>query len=177
MRSLTLALAILPIAPVARAQAETNFPDPVIQAARDQFMAGDAGPALEVLRPLAEGGAVRAQNILGTAYQYGDGVGVDAVQALRWFGMAAAQGYPTAMHNLGYLYEVGMPGQPANLALARSWYQRAAALDYGPSLGSFGGLLLWARAGRPIRTGAWPCCGAACSWATPALSNGWPGRI
>lgn len=146
-----LALICALFAGPASAQPEANYPDPVIQAARDQFISGDPVPALAVLRPLAEGGAVRAQNILGAAYQYGEGVAADPAQALDWYGRAAAQGYPTALHNLGYLYEVGMPGLPPDLTLARSYYQQAGALDYGPSLGNLGGMMLIGQ-GDPVDT-------------------------
>ena len=142
MRIAVLALLLSALAAPAMAQPEVNFPDPVIQAAREQFVAGDHAAALAILRPLAEGGAVRAQNILGTAYQYGNGVAADQALALQWYGRAAGQGYPTALHNLGYLFEVGMPGLQPDQQMARSYYQQAGALDYGPSLGNLGGMML-----------------------------------
>ena len=107
--------------------------------AREVYIAGDYAAALAVLMPEAEAGHARAQNLVGASYQYGNGVPVDAVQARRWFEASAAQGYPPAMHNLGYLYEVGMDGLPPDLVQARAWYEQAAALDYPPSLGNLGG--------------------------------------
>jgi TPR repeat protein len=116
--------------------------DRALQEARDLFVAGDHAGALAVIRPAAEAGHPRAQNLMGSAYQYGMGVAADAGQAVDWFTRAADQGYPPGMHNLGVLYERGMPGLPSDLALAREWYGRGAALDYGPALGGWGQFLL-----------------------------------
>jgi uncharacterized protein len=134
---LLLGLLLLPM--VSWAEVPT---DAELQAARDQFVAGDWPAALAVIVPAAEAGVARAQNILGSAYQYGQGVPQDAALAIDWFTRAADQGYPPALHNLGYLYEVGMPGQPADLTVARTFYTRAAALDYPSSIGNLGAFLL-----------------------------------
>ena len=108
--------------------------------AREMFMAGDQSGGLALLIPLAETGNMRAQNIVGAAYQYGRGVPMDATLALHYLSMSAAQLYPPALFNLGYLYEVGMQGIPANPVAARTWYTRAAALDYPPALGNLGSM-------------------------------------
>lgn len=115
--------------------------DAQVAAAREIFIAGDHAAALAVLKPAAEAGHMRAQNIVASAYQYGLGLPVDAGLAVDFFERAAAQGYPPAMHNLGVLFETGMEGLAPDPVAARDWYGRAAALDYPPSLGGIGALL------------------------------------
>lgn len=110
--------------------------------ARELYLSGQWEEALTVILPAAEAGHPRAQNIVGAAYQYGQGLPADPVAAERYFRMAADQGYPPALHNLGVLYERGMAGLQSDMAVARSWYERAAALDYGPSMGVLGGMYL-----------------------------------
>lgn len=44
------------------------------------------------------------QNNLGDIYYYGDGVTKDYEEALKWFRLAADQGYPDAQHNMGEMY-------------------------------------------------------------------------
>jgi len=110
--------------------------------ARAIYMSGDQVAALAVLIPAADGGNMRAQNIVGASYQHGNGVAADAGLALHYLSLAAAQLYPPALHNLGYLYEVGMPGLAPDPVAARAWYARASALDFAPSMGNLGSLML-----------------------------------
>ena len=44
------------------------------------------------------------QNNLGDLYYYGDGIARDQGEALKWFRLAADQGYADAQHNLGEMY-------------------------------------------------------------------------
>lgn len=127
--------------------------DPVADA-REVFIAGDHAAALDVLIPEADAGHMRAQNIVGSAYQYGLGVSADPQAAIRYFEMAAAQGYPPAMHNLGVLYEDGMEGLPPDEAVAREWYARGAALDYAPAITGLGIFQLLGRGGPEDPEGA-----------------------
>lgn len=135
---LLLAVMALPVA------AQT---DDQVQVARDAFVAGDHAAALPVIRSAANAGHMRAQNLLGAAHQYGQGVDQDATLALQWMQRSADQGYPPALHNLGYLYETGMPGLAIDFAKAREFYIMAAALDYGASMGALGSLLYYAQGG------------------------------
>lgn len=137
IRHIVLALSLLLAADPLVAQDSDEVAD-----ARDAFVAGDYAAALGILVPAADAGHMRAQNIVGSAYQYGHGLPVDAQNAVRHFEMAAAQGYPPAMHNLGVLYQRGMEGLAPDLVQARAWYARGAALDYGPALSGLGILQL-----------------------------------
>ena len=60
------------------------------------FLKGDNETALQVFRPLAEGGNKDAQYQLGYMYQTGTGVAQDDRQALHWYEMAAKQGHDGA---------------------------------------------------------------------------------
>lgn len=85
----------------------------------------DYAKALENLRPEAEKGLPRAQNILGVLYLDGKGVDKDETEALHWFTLAANRGYAVAQTNLGLLYEGGLRGE-SDLVQARHWYEMAA---------------------------------------------------
>ena len=70
---------------------------PAIAAAIDDgqaaYNAGDYATALRLWRPLAEQGNARAQNNLGVMYENGKGVAQDVIEAVRWYRLAAVQGY------------------------------------------------------------------------------------
>ena len=46
-----------------------------------------------------------AQNNLGLMYDYGEGVTIDDVEAVRWYRLAAAQEHSGAQNNLGLMYD------------------------------------------------------------------------
>jgi uncharacterized protein len=106
-----------------------------VAAARELYIAGDYAAALQVLIPAAEAGNARAQNIVGAAYQYGNGgLPVDAQKALQYFGLSAAQNFPSSHHNLGVLYENGMEGLDPDMQVARAYYEQSVAIGW---VGSF----------------------------------------
>jgi uncharacterized protein len=82
--------------------------------------------ALKFLRPLAEQGDARAEQLLGTAYHYGHGVPESKVEAAKWYRKAAEQGYAQAQRNLGYLYQKGI-GVLRDVVTADMWLNLAAA--------------------------------------------------
>ena len=59
-------------------------------------------------------------------YHDGEGVARDDAEALRWYQLAAAQGYPTALYNVAVFHEDG-EGVRKNKAEAICWYKRAKA--------------------------------------------------
>jgi uncharacterized protein len=116
----------LSVASLAQAQTEDE-----VAAARLLYLDGQYELALQVLIPAAEAGNPRAQNIVGAAYQYGNGgLPVDAQKALQYLGLSAAQNFPSAHHNLGVLYENGMPGLAVDLQVARAYYEQSVANDW-----------------------------------------------
>ena len=76
-------------------------------------------------RRLATAGDARGQNGLGVLYLRGTGVWQNIAAAVRWFRLAARQGYHPAQTNLGLLYENGW-GVPKDPEQAHHWYSRAA---------------------------------------------------
>ena len=58
---------------------------------------GDFATALKELEPLAKEGDVDAQMILGSMYQYGEGVPQNYKTAVKWVTIAGKQGYPDAL--------------------------------------------------------------------------------
>ena len=93
--------------------------------ARELYIAGDYAAALEVLVPAAEAGDANAQNILGDAYDRGNGVEVDHAAALGWWERSAAQGFDKAQYNLGLVYESGTTGVEADYRRAAEYFEQA----------------------------------------------------
>jgi len=78
----------------------------------------------------AADGEVKAFTNLGRLVANGQGISKpDPTAAVLLWQVAAARGEAIAMFNLGALYEHGV-GVPADIARARSWYERAAALNH-----------------------------------------------
>ncbi len=65
-----------------------------------------------------------AQCLLGFAYDYGWGVKEDSVEAVRWYTLAAEQGFATAEVALYWAYSLGC-GTEMNEETARKWLQTA----------------------------------------------------
>ena len=82
--------------------------------------------SLEQMRPLAEEGDMRAQFILGSLYDDGEGVPEDDAEAIRWYRLAAEQGAVTAQVLLGIKYWEG-EGVPEDFVLAYMWLNLGAA--------------------------------------------------
>ncbi|MGY8996553.1 MAG: tetratricopeptide repeat protein [Alphaproteobacteria bacterium] len=69
------------------------------------------------------------QNNLGDLYYYGDGVTKDHEEALKWFRLAADQGYHDAQHNMGEMYFNGQ-AVTRDYAEAYMWLSLASE-DHG----------------------------------------------
>ena len=133
LRISALILCFLSFGLSAHAQSEEE-----IAAARLAYIDADYATALAVLRPAADAGNAMAQNIMGAAYEDGNGVPVDMAVALEWYEKSAAQDFPRAVHNLGLIYENGSNSVEADHQKAIGYYDRAVALDYAPSLNNRG---------------------------------------
>jgi TPR repeat protein len=81
---------------------------------------------LEEVQKLAEAGDPDAEWQMGVRYHDGQGVRQDDVQAVRWFELAAEQGYVAAQGALGAYYWRGR-GVPADLSKAYFWSAIAMA--------------------------------------------------
>jgi hypothetical protein len=73
----------------------------------------------------AEAGNAVAQQKLGNAYSYGNGVPKDAAQAVTWYSKAAEQGNADAQNSLGAMYNHG-EGVPKDVVQAATWFRKAA---------------------------------------------------
>jgi len=80
---------------------------------------------LIALMKAAEAGDAAAQSKLASAYERGEGVEKDDVQAAQWYSKSAAQGNSRAQFSLGWIYATGR-GLPKNEAEAARWYRLAA---------------------------------------------------
>jgi TPR repeat protein len=63
-------------------------------------------------------------------YHNGDGVPLDYAEAVRWYRLAADQGYVNSQDALGRMYGLG-EGVPRDYVLAYMWFNLAAAQENG----------------------------------------------
>lgn len=85
---------------------------------------------VETMEQARQGNAV-AQYNLGLMYAEGKGVDQDGIEAVRWYTLAAEQGYLPAINNLGMTYDYGSLGIPEDNGKAIYWYRRAAEAGVG----------------------------------------------
>lgn len=84
------------------------------------------------LRIRADAGDADAQHELGLAYATGQGVAPDAVEAGRWFRMAAAQGHALSGYRLGFMYLQGRGvADHRDYVRAYMWFTLAAEQGVG----------------------------------------------
>jgi len=101
-----------------------------VAAARLAYLAGEHVESLTILRAAAEAGNPVAQNVMGNAYDNGNGVEMDMAQAIDWYERAAAQDFDKAIYNLGLIYSNGENGITPDYPRAIGYYDRAIALGY-----------------------------------------------
>jgi uncharacterized protein len=101
------------------------------------YTKADYVAALGVLRPAAEAGDPRAQNLVGFLYEQGRGVAQSSATAVSWYHRAADQGFAAAQYNLGVIYERGH-GVQRDYAAALSWYRKAADQGFPAALFNLG---------------------------------------
>jgi hypothetical protein len=85
----------------------------------------DYAEALRWYRKAADQGDAGAQQAIGSAYYYGDGVAQDRSEAARWYRLAADKGFAKAQYSLGLLYYDGR-GVAQDRAEAYRLFHRAA---------------------------------------------------
>lgn len=93
------------------------------------YMRRDFQEALQIFRPLAEGGEATAQVELAQMYFYGEGVPRDTAQALHWYRKGANQSLPVAFVILGQIYSEGSGGVTLDKVQAYKWF--SLAIDRG----------------------------------------------
>nr|WP_236638423.1 tetratricopeptide repeat protein [Mangrovicoccus ximenensis] len=89
---------------------------------------GDFRPAeaVELFTRAAEAGSPVAEFELGKLYEKGIGVDPDPARALELYRQSAAQEFPDALNDLGYLYFQGGLGLPVDRRRALAYFERAA---------------------------------------------------
>ena len=91
---------------------------------------GDFETAVSKIRPMAQQGDAASQFLLGMIYATANGGPFDPRQAIKrnpqeaikWYQLAAEQGYTDAQFSLGNIYEEGN-GVPQNPEEALKWYR------------------------------------------------------
>jgi TPR repeat protein len=84
---------------------------------------------IAALHAQANAGDAIAQYNLGVAYDNGQSVPQDYVEAVAWYRKAADQGDPDAQYNLGVMHDTGQ-GVPQDYVEAAAWYRKAADQGY-----------------------------------------------
>ncbi len=92
---------------------------------RFQATQGDIG-AFEQLKVRAVKGDVASQAFVALAFENGDGVPKDLVQAVIWYRKAAENGHSLSQAYLGAIYRIGAI-VPKDEVQAAMWYRKAAA--------------------------------------------------
>jgi len=90
------------------------------------LVSGLASAQTTDIAALANAGDATAQNRLGDAYHFGQGMPQDSAQAVAWYRKAAEQGYDDAQNSLGYMYLTGQ-GVSQDYTEAVRWFRLAAA--------------------------------------------------
>jgi len=97
------------VAPSLAAAAPSNAPSAPAkpgtpEAGWDAFGRGDYQGALAIWTPLAEAGDPNMQVLVGSIYDYGQGVPQDDAEAVKWYEMAANKGNAKAQYQAGAVY-------------------------------------------------------------------------
>lgn len=93
-----------PIQGAQQATAPQNAPAGSTQDGWDAFGRGDYAGALAIWQPLAEQGDVSTQLLVGSIYDFGQGVPQDDAEAVKWYERAAAQGSAKGQYQAGAVY-------------------------------------------------------------------------
>jgi TPR repeat protein len=106
----------------------TTATQPMADLNRALASASDADAFGSLLRA-AQAGCLRAQTLVGWAYQTGRGVAVDFERAADWYRKAACGGDSYAIANLGVMSLLGQ-GAAADDLEAYTWLQSAVGLGH-----------------------------------------------
>ncbi len=115
--------AVLVTGSIAPAAAAEPFDD-----AFNAYSNGDYATALQRFAPLAQGGDIRAQFMLGRMYSEGEGIEKNDAEGARWYQFAADQGDTVSQLSLGTMYVNGR-GVPRNFVEAYKWLSIVSRSD------------------------------------------------
>jgi TPR repeat protein len=88
---------------------------------------GDYVPALKLIRPVAQAGNAKAQNVMGVMYRKGEGVVRSSAKAFMWFSLAAKKGDTQAKASL---QEMSKEMTAAEMTQAKEMMAACEASDY-----------------------------------------------
>jgi TPR repeat protein len=88
---------------------------------------GDYVPAMQLVRPLAQGGNAKAQALLGMMYRRGEGVAKNSARAFMWLSRAAHRGDREAQVQLKGMSKTMTPEE---MAVARAMMRACEASNY-----------------------------------------------
>ena len=109
-----------------------------LNSAQDRF---DPAEAVRLLTRAADAGSAQAQYELARLYEKGLGVAPDGARALALYRAAAAQDYPDAVNDLGFLTYQGGLGLASDKAAALALFGRAADLRQPQALFNYSALI------------------------------------
>ena len=89
---------------------------------------------VEKYRKAAEQGSIFDQTMLGSCYEYGNGVTKDTAEAVKWYRKAADQNSKVAQILIAFCYKNG-EGVETNQVEAVKWFRKAG--DQGDQLGQY----------------------------------------
>lgn len=90
------------------------------------FDKGEKEKAFKMLEESAESGNLESQNMLGTCKTFERfGMEINEEEGVKWYRMAAEQGYAEAQCNLAFCYKRGIGVEP-DMEEAYKWYRKAA---------------------------------------------------
>lgn len=101
----------------------------LIKLGDDHYNNKNYAMAVTHFREAAEKGYAKAQYKLGRCYQYGHGVQVDLLEAIRLYREAAEQGNAEAQNELGLCYRKGI-GVQIDYIEALKWFKKSAIQGY-----------------------------------------------
>jgi TPR repeat protein len=100
----------------------------------------DTVKGLALGRESAASGSCFGQFVVRRCHHWGAGVAQNHTEAVRWYGLAAAQGHAGAQSNLGFMFHHGS-GVAQDRAEAIRWYRLAAAQGYARAQYNLGGMV------------------------------------
>lgn len=96
------------------------------QAAVDLYGRGDVRNALSILRKHADAGHAPSQALLAEILDLAE----SNEEAVRYYGLAAAQGLPAGLYGMGVMHATGEGLPKKDLKAAREWFLKAAAAGH-----------------------------------------------
>lgn len=99
----------------------------ILEEAKQAYNYGNYNKAMTLFKKISNN--AEAALLIGSMYEFGEGVAQNDAEAVRWYRKGAEQGNARAQCNLGYMYENGK-GVARDYAEALKWYRKSAEQGY-----------------------------------------------